>query len=944
MSFVETSMELSPEQPADVNTCTLDVEEMLGESLMDKKLLQQKEHLGHKAIKLLQRRAGMLTSTANLDLRKLHDDRTELERQLQGELATRHCQLMAAQVDVEVWKRRTGLLQLKLSSLQEDVDMYAMRTRLLEAEIREESAAKAHAQVGLAAAIGELEALKEQLLEMQGQEKALQATVEEYRASQQQLEARLAEAADKFEAAQKAAASEAQAAEQSLTKIQEELGAAKAQLREALQGAAAATERAEELEWRLKRQEATLAERLRLADEAKQATDGLSEEGLRAVQQKAAFLGEELRAQLAESREMLASERQLRRKAEAAAAESKAALKLRLEQASADVSALRQQGLEREARLRSLEESCRQQQTKAAMDVVTSLVGDLNPPDTEPRRRPSRRDSAVAENPRQLGPLPETDSLAAPPPQPGTSRAGDEAAEAGKEQEQPKKQKHGSKSKAAQAEQEAQKPVAAGSSAEAAQPTLKHIQEAASVGQAEGVKKSHARAAKKQAKAGDDAAEASPVETAAAAKAGKRADRASKKRKAEENSAVTDTSEQQGDESADDSAPGGRRARSGRARTSKAPYWMSGAGVAAADDVVDDRAPPGNDSSGGADPAAPEAHIDWEEAPKQAAKKQRHTPDQAQEVTEAAQHAKPKRARKKAQESAQLEDNPKEIEAAEEKEKPAAARKGRRKLVKAGQAAAEEEEARLSDKAEAAAEQPGNVAQAPGLLDKKGGQRRKGKAAVAAAQEAVQPQEDAAAADDAVIGEDAEMAEDTEQEGEPDLAAAPLQESSQGPAESEAEAKAAARQVAQWERSRPPGVSKVDLTTIWGHDKTPRADATSAAPAGVSADDEATGKEKENGEPPAAARHEVIKPMPGRSRFGSQSEANPLAALHPEVLAAAVKARGSYVSGLSAPNRGGDVAPGKRRLLPKPQPIGTVAALPRSMLFGQNFQIPKLSQ
>jgi predicted nucleic acid-binding Zn-ribbon protein len=58
---------------------------------------------------------------------------------------------------------------------------------------------------------------------------------------------------------------------------QEELGAAKAQLREALQGAAAATERAEELEWRLKRQEATLAERLRLADEARQATDGLSE-------------------------------------------------------------------------------------------------------------------------------------------------------------------------------------------------------------------------------------------------------------------------------------------------------------------------------------------------------------------------------------------------------------------------------------------------------------------------------------------------------------------------------------------------------------------------------------------------------------------------------------------------------------------------------------------
>lgn len=58
------------------------------------------------------------------------------------------------------------------------------------------------------------------------------------------------------------------------------------------------------------------------------------------------------------------------------------------------------------------------------MDVVTSLVGDLNPPDTEPRRRPSRGDAAVAEHPPQLAPLPETGSLTAPPPQPQTSRAG----------------------------------------------------------------------------------------------------------------------------------------------------------------------------------------------------------------------------------------------------------------------------------------------------------------------------------------------------------------------------------------------------------------------------------------------------------------------------------------------------------------------------------------
>ena len=53
--------------------------------------------------------------------------------------------------------------------------------------------------------------------------------------------------------------------------------------------------------------------------------------------------------------------------------------------------------------------------------------------------------------------------------------------------------------------------------------------------------------------------------------------------------------------------------------------------------------------------------------------------------------------------------------------------------------------------------------------------------------------------------------------------------------------------------------------------------------AGVAADKEAAGpgKEKENGDKAGAAGHELIKPVPGRSRFGSRSEANPLAALNP---------------------------------------------------------------
>jgi hypothetical protein len=54
---------------------------------------------------------------------------------------------MAARTDADQWKRRTGLLQLRLSSAQEDADMYAMRCRLLQAEIGRETALREDAQV-----------------------------------------------------------------------------------------------------------------------------------------------------------------------------------------------------------------------------------------------------------------------------------------------------------------------------------------------------------------------------------------------------------------------------------------------------------------------------------------------------------------------------------------------------------------------------------------------------------------------------------------------------------------------------------------------------------------------------------------------------------------------------------------------------------------------------
>ncbi len=55
------------------------------------------------------------------------------------------------------------------------------------------------------------------------------------------------------------------------------------------------------------------------------------------------------------------------------------------------------------------------QQTKAAIDVVTSLVGDLNPPDTEPRKRPPRAAPAAEQS--ELALVPEQDAAAEPPKQ-----------------------------------------------------------------------------------------------------------------------------------------------------------------------------------------------------------------------------------------------------------------------------------------------------------------------------------------------------------------------------------------------------------------------------------------------------------------------------------------------------------------------------------------------
>lgn len=58
--------------------------------------------------------------------------------------------------DTDQWKRRAGVLFLKMSSVQEDADMYSMRCKLLEAEVARESLRTRSFKVRLMASFHEL--------------------------------------------------------------------------------------------------------------------------------------------------------------------------------------------------------------------------------------------------------------------------------------------------------------------------------------------------------------------------------------------------------------------------------------------------------------------------------------------------------------------------------------------------------------------------------------------------------------------------------------------------------------------------------------------------------------------------------------------------------------------------------------------------------------------
>ena len=69
------------------------VQDMLADALAEVALLREKHLLDHKAIQLLQRKACMLASAADMGAEKSQDETNTLERKLQGQLVERECQV-----------------------------------------------------------------------------------------------------------------------------------------------------------------------------------------------------------------------------------------------------------------------------------------------------------------------------------------------------------------------------------------------------------------------------------------------------------------------------------------------------------------------------------------------------------------------------------------------------------------------------------------------------------------------------------------------------------------------------------------------------------------------------------------------------------------------------------------------------------------------------------
>ncbi|CAK0784596.1 hypothetical protein CVIRNUC_007800 [Coccomyxa viridis] len=989
-----------------------DLQSMLEDTFEDIKFQENRQLLVSRAVGLMQAKAALLSSAAKESLHNAEREHSEQFRRLQLGIADRECQLVSARADTDQWKRRASILFLKVSSAQEDVDMYSMRCQLLEAQILRESSQAKACQSQVTATEGKLAICQDQLQASQQDVGALQAKLGEAQQSVEELRGQVSCRTAELERGRQTAAAAASAAAKELAGAQAEHEAVRAQAAAASRAAEAAEKRCEELQWRLQQQDAALAQRARLAEEARAATEGLSKDGLQAVREKALFLEGELRGQLADARGALEVERAQRRAAEAALAQQ-------LRQTRSEAAAL-------QAGRAFAREAQEQQQAREALEVVSSLVQDLAPPDSVVR--PTKPAGAASNSSCDVQQQNSTGKAAAAAGaaagEPGATakapagkaakggaaskqrdskalaaseadRAPAEAKARGKpckpdaESEHNAELKHAAKRKAKAAKDafntelvpaDAKLRGAASKKSKAAEETHEAAQMPVNAKQDRAGKE--AKAAKEKGKAACQEDQRAPPEVRMAADArDKGAAKAATSRAVE---AAIDAKMEP-----PPTAAGAAADRPHRKRASKQPYWLAQAVSPAADTEPSDVELQASATTG--KHAAQDEDPDGSEYEPSGAKKrgrrklaegsapheQEAEPSLAEAEAEDTQKPKGRKRSKLAEVKPAVDTEDSPAGAAERAVKHAQRTAAAQDDSSVGLAqratgdhaavdpAPDNEKAfrrlrrasRENYSASSAAEAQQAAEAAAAMTDGEAAVR-----AISGSSEEAQ-QEPAASALQIVSGPAAAAADGNKDTAAAEEARAPAAGAERRPQQGKGQPKAAAQeaagadhpavksgqeagaagQVARWEKARPAGVSKIDLTNVWGQEPTPLATA---------GHDGAAGKDKENplqAVPKAPSLTGIIKPLPGRSRFNTGLEANPLAALNPRVLEAAGALRPGFVSGLAAPSRpaaGGPAPAGKRRLLPAPKPLptGAVSALSQDVLFGQGFKVPRLGR
>lgn len=107
---------------------------MLGDSLVEAQYLKELQSLEQRKITVLQEQSLCAAAHADIICADVTHSGAQSAQDLQRELASKCCELAAACIDINRWKKQAALQQLRLVSVQEDLTHQKVYAQALSAE------------------------------------------------------------------------------------------------------------------------------------------------------------------------------------------------------------------------------------------------------------------------------------------------------------------------------------------------------------------------------------------------------------------------------------------------------------------------------------------------------------------------------------------------------------------------------------------------------------------------------------------------------------------------------------------------------------------------------------------------------------------------------------------------------------------------------------------